>query len=181
VRWELLFADLEAFAEATERAAFEVDVADRARAERATLTLADRLRGHVGAVLTFRLLDGDRIRARLVDVGGDWVLVEDGASIVLPMAALGGVEGLSRMAATASGALARRATLGVVLRRLARDRVPVRLGLLGGASITGTVDRVGADHLDLAQHAVDEIRRPGVVRGVVVVRLGAIAQVRSGS
>jgi hypothetical protein len=176
----MLFADLEALAEATERAAFEVDVADRARAERATLTLADRLRGHVGAVLAFRLLDGDRVRARLADVGTDWVLLDDGGSVVLPMAAVGGVEGLSRAAATASGALARRVTLGVVLRRLARDRVPVRIGLLGGESLTGTVDRVGADHLDLAQHAADEIRRPGAVRGVVVVRLGAIAQVRSG-
>ena len=179
MRWELLFADLEALADATERMAFDADVADRGRAERAALTLADRLRGHQGSVLTFRLLDGDRIRAQVVDVGSDWVLLDDGASIVLPMSAVAGVEGLSRLAATASGALARRVRIAVVLRRLSRDRVPLRVGLLDGVTLTGTIDRVGADHLDLAQHATDEVRRAGSVRGVLVVRLGALAQVRS--
>jgi hypothetical protein len=179
VRWDLLFADLEALAEATERSAFDADVADRGRAERAALALADRLRGHLDRVLTFRLLDGDRVRARLVDVGADWVLLDDGASVVLPMGAVAGVEGLSRQAATTTEALAGRVTLGVVLRRLCRDRSPVRLGLLDGAVLTGTIDRVGTDHLDLAQHPADEPRRPGAVRGVLVVRLAALGQVRS--
>jgi len=179
VRWELLFADLEAFADATERQAFDADVADRARAERATLGLADRLRGHVGGELTFRLLAGERVRGRLVDVGADWVLLQDGGSVVLPLAAVGGVEGLSRLAEPGAGVLARTARLGLVLRRLSRDRAPVRLVLLDSATLTGTIDRVGADHLDLAQHAPDEARRAGAVRGVVVVRLGALALVRS--
>src|SRR5690242_15230045 len=159
--------------------AFEADVADRGRAERAALTLADRLRGHVGAALAVRMLDGDRARARLVDVGADWLLLDDGGSVVVPVAAVAGVEGLSRMAVTDGGALARRATLGVVLRRLARDRAPVRVALLGGDALSGTIDRVGADHLDLALHAADEARRPATVRGVLVVRLAALASVRS--
>jgi hypothetical protein len=181
VRWERLFADLEAFADAGDRAAFEADVADRGRAERAGLALADRLRAHTGAPVTFLLLDGDRVRGRLVDVGADWMLVDDGSSVVLPAAAVAGVEGLSRLAETAGTELARRVGLGVVLRRLGRDRAPVRLGLLDGTTLTGTIDRVGVDHLDLAQHAADEIRRVPAVRGVLVVRLAAIAQVRSGS
>jgi hypothetical protein len=179
MRWELLFADLEALAEATERRAFDADVADRGRAERAALTLADRLRGHLDSALTFRLLDGDHVGGRLVDVGSDWVLLDDGGSVVLPLPAVAGVEGLSRLAAPAPGALARRVGLGVLLRRLGRDRAPVRIGLLDGAAVTGTIDRVGADHLDLAQHAPDEARRAGSVRGVLVVRLAAVAQVRS--
>jgi hypothetical protein len=179
VRWELLFADLEAFAEATERWAFEADVADRARAERAALTLADRVRGHVGGTLAFRLADGDRIRARVADVGADWVLLEDGAPVVLPMRAVAGIEGLSRCAAHPAGALARRVGLGIVLRRLSRDRAAVQVGLLGGGTVTGTIDRVGADHLDVAQHPADVARRAGEVQGVVVVRLAAVAQVRS--
>jgi hypothetical protein len=179
MRWELLFADLEAQADATERMAFDADVADRGRAERAALALTDRLRGHLESAVTFRLLDGDRVRGRLADVGADWALLEDGGPVVLPMTAVAGVEGLSRLAATAPAVLARRASLGVVLRRLGRDRAPVRVGLLDGTTLTGTIDRVGADHLDLAQHAADEVRRPGVVRGVLVVRLAAVAQVRS--
>lgn len=179
MRWELLFADLEALADATERMAFEADVADRGRAERATLTLADRLRGHLEGELTFRLLDGDRVRGRLVDLGADWVLLDDGGSVVLPMTAVAGVEGLSRLAATTTEELARRVRVTVVLRQLSRDRAPVRLRLLDRTTLTGTIDRVGPDHLDLAQHAPDEIRRPGSVRGVLVVRLAALAQVRS--
>ena len=179
MRWELLFADLEALAEATERMAFDADVADRGRAERAALALADRLRGHLENVLTFRLLTGDRVRGRLVDIGADWALLDDGGSVVLPLAAVTGVEGLSRLASTTTEALARTVRVGVVLRRLSRDRAPVRLALLDGATLTGTIDRVGADHLDLAQHAVDEPRRAGSVRGVLVVRLAALALVRS--
>jgi hypothetical protein len=179
MRWELLFADLEALAEATERIGFDADVADRGRAERAALALADRLCGHLESGLTFRLLDGDCVRGRLADVGCDWVLLDDGGSVVLPLGAVAGVEGLSRLAAPPTGALARRVGLGVLLRRLGRDRAPVRIGLLDGTVVTGTIDRVGVDHLDLAQHAPDEARRPGTVRGVLVVRLAAMAKVRS--
>ncbi|HEY6794407.1 MAG TPA: hypothetical protein VI248_06965 [Kineosporiaceae bacterium] len=179
MRWELLFADLEAFADATERAAFESDVADRGRAERAALALTDRLRGHLGAELTFRLLGADTVRGRLADVGPDWVLLDDGGQVVLPIAAVVGVDGVSRLAATPPDELSRRAGLGVVLRRLSRDRVPVRVFLLDGTALTGTIDRVGADHLDLARHAADELRRVGAVRGVVVIRLGALAQIRA--
>jgi len=177
MRWELLFADLEALADEVEREPFDADVADRARAERAALTLADRLRGHVGAAVVLRLLGGDRVRARLVDVGADWALLDDAGQVVVPLAAVAGVEGLSRLASTSRAALDRRVRLGIVLRRLSRDRTPVRVVLLDGAVLTGTIDRVGADHLDLAQHAPDEPRRATVVRGVSVVRLAALAQV----
>lgn len=180
MRWELLFADLEAYAEAAERQAFDSDVADRGRAERAVLTLGDRLRGHLGGELRFRLLiTGDRVSGRLADVGGDWVLLDDGGSVVLSLAAVAGVDGLSRLAAPEAGMLARNVRIGVVLRRLGRDRAPVRLTLLDGTTFTGTIDRVGADHLDLARHPADESRRVGAVRGVTVIRLDALALVRS--
>jgi len=179
VRWEQLFEDLEAFAEATERQAFDADVADRGRAERASLALTDRLRGHLEAELGFRLLGGERVRGRLLDLGADWALVDDGGPVVLPLAAVSAVEGLSRLAAPTTQALPRTVRVTVVLRRLGRDRAPVRITLLDGAVLTGTIDRVGADHLDLAQHAPDEVRRAGAVRGVAVVRLAALAHVRA--
>jgi hypothetical protein len=57
----------------------------------------------------------------------------------------------------------------VVLRHLARDRAAVVLRLRSGAEVAGTVDRVAADHLDLAVHPADERRpRGGPVRAVAL-------------
>jgi hypothetical protein len=178
VRWELLFADLEALADATERAAFEGEVAERGRAERAGLLLADRLRGHLGTTLSFCLVNGDRVIGTLVDVGAEWALLREAGSVLLPMAAVTGIEGLSRVAATGTGELSRRVRLTVLLRRLARDRSAVRATTLDGATLTGTIDRVGADHLDLALHPVGEVRRPGAVRSVRVIPVSALVAVR---
>jgi hypothetical protein len=179
VRWELLFADLEAMADAAERAAFEGEVVERARAERAELLLVDRLRAHVGAQLGVRLLGGDRLVARLADVGVDWVLLDGAGSLLVPLAAITGVDGLSRRAALAAGELARRVRLRVLLRRLVRERAAVQLRLADGQVLGGTIDRVGADHLDLALHPADEPRRRDAVRGVSVIPLAALVLVRS--
>lgn len=178
VRWELLFADLEAMADAADRAGFDGEVADRGRAERAALSLVDRLRAHVTAVLAFRRLGGELVVGRVVDVGADWVLLDDAGSLLLPLAAVTGIEGLSRRAAPGGG-LAGRVPLTVLLRRLARDRCGVRVRLVDGAELTGTIDRVGADHVDVALHPADEPRRRGAVRGVCVVPLAALAGVRA--
>ena len=180
MRWELLFADLEAMAEAAERSAFDGEVVDRERAERAALTLVGRLRAHVGATLAFRLLDRERVVARVVEVGVDWLLLDDPGSLLLPLAAVTRVEGMSRRAAGGVGP-ARRVPLTVLLRRLARDREQVRVRLVDGDELTGTVDRVGADHLDVALHPAGEPRRLGAVRGVCVVPLSAVICVRSRS
>jgi hypothetical protein len=182
MRWELLFADLEALADATERAAFDADLADRARSERAGLHLTDRLRAHVDDrdAIGFWLSDGTRLTARVLDVGRDWLLLDDGVAVVVPLGALVGVDGLTRAAAGEPGPLVRRVGLTVVLRRLARDRAMVRVGTVDRSSVVGTVDRVGADHLDLALHAQDEFRRSRTVRAVRVIPTAAVVQVRAG-
>jgi hypothetical protein len=69
--------------------------------------------------------------------------------------------------------------LGSALRGIARDRMPVQVWLTDGSVVSGTVDRVGADFLELAEHGTGEARRRGDVTGVRTVPFGALALVRS--
>ena len=75
--------------------------------------------------------------------------------------------------------LAERITFGFALRDLSRRRVPVTIGVHGGRTTTGTLDRVGADHLDLALHALDAPRRSAEVAGFRMLPLAAVAWVRA--
>lgn len=178
MRWESLFADLEAAAEAEERAAFEAEVADAVRAERSSLELADRIRAQHGAPLACHLVNGETESGQVLDAGPDWLLLGPAPGRLIPHAAVGSFTGLTRGAAPARGVVARRLGLSIVLRGLCQDRVPVRVRLLGGADLTGTLDRVTADHADLAVHPDDEPRRPSAVTSVRTLRLGALLSVR---
>lgn len=183
MRWEELFTDLEAQLEAGRRWADAGEVGDLVRAERATLTLVDRLRAHLGQTLAWYLEDGEHaegpVSARLADLGADWVLIgRSGGELLLPLAAVRGVGGLSRSAEPDRGEVARRLGLGVVLRGLARDRSAVAVRMAGSGTLTGTIDRVGADHLDLAVHPADEPRRGAAVRDLRCLRLAAIGSLR---
>ena len=175
VRWEWLFSDLEAQAEADDRASFEAEVGDLVRAEQGAIRLRDRLRAHVGCDLALHLRRGGTVEGGLLDVGADWVLLRGvAADVLLPLAAVVAVSGLSRSALGDEARPARALRLSVVLRGLAADRAPVAVELAGGLTLTGTVDRVGADHLDLAVHALDEPRRQGSVTGVRTLATAAI-------
>jgi len=65
-----------------------------------------------------------------------------------------------------------------VLRDLARRRIPVTVQLRTGRALTGTIDRAGADHLDLALHESGTPRRAAAVRGLRLVPFDAVAWVR---
>ena len=69
-------------------------------------------------------------------------------------------------------------TLGFALRDLMRRRVGVTLRLAGGRSLAGTIDRAGADHLDLALHEPGAPRRAEEVSGYRLVPFEAIVWVR---
>lgn len=165
MRWERLFADLEARLDAEERAAVDGDVVDMVRAERGRLTLQDRLRAHVGEPLTWGLgLPEGSEHGELLDLGADWVLVRTlRGEVLIPIGALRYVGGLSRAASPDTSEVARRLGLARVLRGLCRDRAVVSVRLPGDERLTGTIDRVGADHLDLAVHAGDQARRSDAV------------------
>ena len=78
----------------------------------------------------------------------------------------------------ARAGLSERMTFGFVMRDVARRRAPVSLGLLSGRVLTGTIDRAGADHLDVALHEPGAPRRAGDVLGYRLVPFSAIAWAR---
>jgi hypothetical protein len=177
VRWERLFDDLEAQLEAAQAAELAAEVGERTRIERSRVTLADRLVAAQGTTVTVHLGSAGQARGTLVEAAQEWLLLASPLALV-PLSAVTGVVGLGR-AATTVGAdgVRRRHSLAAVLRAVSRDRSPVRLDVVGCPPLTGTIDAVGADHLDLAEHAAGELRRPSAVSAVRVVPFAALARV----
>jgi hypothetical protein len=183
MRWDVLFADLEAQAAAADRSGFDAEVADRTRAERARLTLADRVVAQRGRVLGWHLVDGTHLTGRVEEAGADWALVREAgpASWLVPTEAVAGIAGLTSAAAAphdADGRPRLRLPITVVLRAMARDRAGVLVHLVDGAALSGTIDHVGQDHVDLALHPADEVRRPVQASDVRVVPLRAVVRLR---
>ncbi|MDP9395589.1 MAG: hypothetical protein M3Q27_15630 [Actinomycetota bacterium] len=153
MRWERLFADLEGQLDESGRADLDAEVADRTRAERSAIRLVDRLRAASGSTVTV-VLDGRSVVGRVADVGADWVLLEETARVALvPLRAVNTLRGLGARARHpgSEGPVAGRRELTAVLRSLARDRADAVLSLTGGSEVSGVIERVGADHLDLAE------------------------------
>ncbi len=67
--------------------------------------------------------------------------------------------------------------LALALRELARRRVPVRLVGLDGDEVTGTIEAVGQDFLEIAEHDPGEARRERLVRRRRLVPVAALAVV----
>jgi len=184
VRWERLFADLEAEFEAAEAAELESEIADRTRSERARLRLVDRLRGSVGRSVDARVTGIGQLSGEIRAVGVDWLLVRpaDGADRLVRTAALLELTGLAPSSVTraSAGAVAARFSLGAVLRGLARDRTVVTIMLMDGGSRTGTIEVVGADLLELSERRHDEpgFADPSGARARRCVPLAALAVVR---
>jgi hypothetical protein len=180
VRWEQLFADLEAQLEAAERADLDGEVAERTRADLARIALLDRLRASTGARLPISVVGLGSLSATVHRVGVDWALLAGpGAAVTLVAGdAIATIASLGRDVQPLPDEVARGLDLRFVLRGLARDRTPVQLTMRDGAAMTGTIDRVGADHLDLAEHPLDEPRRASAVLGTRAVALGLLAAAR---
>lgn len=181
MRWQQLFDDLEAQVAALDAAELRGEVADRTRRERGSLRLADRLRPGVGHPLSVHLVGAGTVRGTLAEVGPDWLLMEEsaGREVLVPLLSVLSVTGVGQRSEPTAGEVARRLDLRWVLRGLARSRAGVAVVLGDGSVATGTLDQVGADHVDLAEHAPGEARRSGVVRQVRVIPLTALSLVRS--
>lgn len=178
MRWQQLFADLQAQFDAAEHATERSETASRTRAETGAVSLADRLRGAVGATLALRCRGAGQVRGELVEVGPDWLLLVDERhrELLVATAAVLAVTGLTRTTAAADPRPVRvEMDLRRAVRGLVRDRSGVVLVLADGTTLTGTLDRVGADFVELAEHAPDEPRRHDAVRAVHAVVLSALA------
>lgn len=183
MRWQELFADLDGQFTAAEQADLAAEVRDRTRREQAAVRLVDRLGAAVGQELGLQVHGGGRLTGRLRDVGPDWLLLEEsgGREVLVASGALLGMTGLGRATEVAGwqGEVARRLTLAWALRGLARSRAGVAVVLRDGAGLDGTLDRVGADYAELAEHPAGEPRRAGAVRQVRLVPVAAMSLIRT--
>jgi hypothetical protein len=183
MRWQQLFADLQGQFAEQEMAEERAQWPSRVRAEVGAVAFVDRLGGAVGLPVALHCRGAGPLAGRLVEVGVDWLLLEDdrARSSLVALTAVRAVAGLGRRTAVAedAGDVRVRLDLRRALRALARDRAPVQLVLDDGLQLSGTVDRVGADYLELAEHPAGEPRRAEAVRGVRAVVLDSIALVRS--
>lgn len=179
MRWDRLFEDLEAQLEAQARRERDAEVADRTRAERARITWGERLVGATGDDLSIRVRGGASVAGELQDTGDGWLLLltPHGRSVIVATTAVVGVHGLRR--APQDDTRARRFGLGYALRGISRDRRPVVVTDIDRSDAHGTIDVVGADSFDLAEHPLDAPRRPGNVRAVRTVPFAAVATITS--
>ena len=195
VRWERLFDDLEAQLAADEVRELAAEVADRTRRERALLGLHERFAAAVDrAVVELRVAGVGLLRGLVTGSGPDWVLLDHRAehplSVVPPagadwrvdrpiLVALGAVRSVTGLGgAEQTGAVAKAFGLGSALRAVSRDRAVVDVVDVDGTLTTGTLDGVGQDYVEVAEHAADVPRRAENVLAVRVIPFAGIAAVR---
>ena len=189
MRWEQLFSDLDARFEDLADAEMMAELADRQRVAAGAITVVERVGGALGRPVRIRTTAGVTVTGTLRKIGPDWLLLQEapGREVVLALRAATIIEGLSAATGPAIKGVELRLNLRHALRGMARDRSPIALVVCGGAGdsagvhteITGTIDRLGADFLELALHAPWEPRRAASVRSVVLVPLPAVVLVRA--
>lgn len=205
MRWDDLFDDLESQLE-QELGAEDVDVqAEEERLRLGRLTLRDRLSAMtrvgdgvsgglpLGSAQEVRLAlrDGQLIGVVLGSLGRDWLVGElrgprrgsclvpfDAIAAVLPTA-----EQLARSvqgegASEVPVSLSARLGLGFVLRDLCRRRASLEVSTVSEERLHGTIDRVGRDHLDLAEHEAGVPRRAAAVTRIRILPLAQLVLLR---
>lgn len=199
MRWDELFDDLESQLE-QELGAEDTDLlAEEERLRLGRLGLRDRLaamiRPEAGSADALRIVlpDGQPLSVAVGSIGRDWLLGElvgpRRGSCLIPLAAIAGLlptdEQLERSIhavppSSSDGpvALAARLGLGFVLRDLCRRRAALELTTASGERLHGTIDRVGRDHLDLAEHEVGSPRRASTVSRIRMLPLEQLVLLR---
>ncbi len=172
-RFDDLLPGIAAEMAARDAAGDDVLAAELALAEVAQVDLLDRLRA-AGSVVV-EVVGHGAVGGRVVEVGRDVVVLRaDDAEWAIPLWGMGTLVGLTALA-TPPSSPRDRLGFAAVVREWAADGVPVRLARVGAAPLTGSIDRVGRDHLDLAEHDPGEPRRADAVRRLAAVPLAAVS------
>lgn len=181
MRWNDLFADLEAQLEFGRWQSVEQDAAELTRGMWAELTMMDRLRGALGQHIRVVLQDGRTQSLDLHAVGPTWLGGSDeSGAVLISRDAMLGIEGQLQRATVPSRPLRAGPSMAAIYRALGRRREALQIvGLHGGVIAEGTIDRVGEDHMDVVLHARDEFRRASAVQGFRVIPFDAVLFVRS--
>ena len=175
-----VFDELEAEFEAGLRREAEQESVAAVRAELGTTVLWEQLARRIGSETV--VVAGARAFRGIVVASYPEFLV---------LRAADGVEHLIRYGAAISIALPaeppplrptpaaspRRYQFGLALRELARRREPIRVLLADGTSCDGTIEAVGSDYLEIAEHDLGEARRRGAVRARRFIGFAAVVAV----
>lgn len=150
VRWDELFADMEAQLAQAEQRSVELEAAETARAELSRLTLAERLSAHRNRMVRLLPAHGDVLEGELTDIGAGWAVIrERHFQHLVPLHSVVWWEGLHRKFEIINErAVLRKLGMGHVLRALAASRAHVRVLLLDPSArgdLEGTLDAVGHD------------------------------------
>ncbi len=175
-RFEALLNGIAAEAEAADAAALDADIAEVERAARAESRVLDRLRGQ--ARVTLEMVGGQLVTGLVAAVGRDVVvLAADDGDWAVPLWGISAVVNPGDSARSARSMSERLGMLSVA-RAWSRQRSVVRIMRIGAPPLDGTVDSVGADYVELAEHDPGEPRRGEAVRRQVLIPLGAISGIR---
>ena len=179
-RFDALFAGLEAQLDATSAADDDLAVEEIERAAWSEVTLLDRLRGvaTTAHAVVVEIADHGPVAGQVAEIGRDVVVLHaDDGDWAISGWGIAAVIGADDRSAPGDG-IAGRLGFTAVARRWSRERSVVRVFRRGGAPLDGTIDRVGADHLDLAEHDPGVPRLPSEVRRSLAVPLAAITALR---
>ncbi len=186
MRWDALFADLEAAAAGEWQRERDTEIAERTRAELARLRLVDRLRAVADdrpgpdVELGVRVVSAGVVRGSPTRVTDEWfVLRTPSHEWVVATDAVLGVTGLPPAARSpeSHGTVARSLGWSAAWRVLARDRTEVHVLRRDGSTVTGLATRAGQDFVELtASERLAEPTRSGAVSELVPH--AAIAAVR---
>lgn len=202
MRWDNLFDDLAGQLE-HELGAEELDLhSEEERLRISRLSLRDRLiavheaAGQESAgqsndhSVRVQLVDGTPLTVVPRSIGRDWMMGDiidespAASQCLVPLTSIGSVvleedcfEQSLHSRASATPRLSDRLGLTFALRDLARRRRAVELHLKGGV-LHGTIDRVGRDHFDLAEHEAGTPRHRSEVAHTRIVALENLGWVR---
>lgn len=180
MRWELLFGDLEVQLHEASAQEMERHINELARVETAQLTLAQALRGALGAQISIACAAGTAFHGTVLRVEPQWLLMDEGQrQVIVPLAKIVTVQGLRAGRANAPSKIPY--TLTAALRLLARNRsaVVLELDTAHQGAVRGVIDQVGADYVQMMQLADGVRRDPENQQGSVVVALAQLLAISS--